>query len=52
MTEIKGKATEFLKKYGIWAEDICFEKELQAFIREMRDGLSGKKAVLVCFVPI
>jgi len=46
MTEIKGKATEFLKKYGIWAEDICFEKELQAFIREMRDGLSGKKSSL------
>ena len=46
MADIKGRATEFLKKYSIFADDICFDQELQKFIREMQDGLAGKSSSL------
>ena len=46
MNEIKEKARNFLKKYGMYFEDINMEECLQNFLHEMKTGLSNEKSSL------
>jgi hexokinase len=46
MDYIKGKISDFLKKYGMYYGDIDIEENCKAFIKDMEDGLDGKSGSL------
>jgi hexokinase len=44
--QIRLKAIDFLKKYGMDFEDIDFESNVDGFVNEMKRGLAGQKSSL------